>query len=67
MNPSMIQAIAAQRSTELQEQAAAWRRAGGNGRSGLARRLWLSRPLPAVGRGAASRPVPRSLRGPQAA
>ena len=67
MNPLMIQAIAAQRSTELQEQAAAWRRAGGNGRSGLARRLWLPRRLPAAGRGVAGRPVLGSLRGSRAA
>jgi hypothetical protein len=54
MNPSMIQAIAAHRSTELREQAAAWRRAGRNRRPRPGRRPWVSARIAGAGRGAPS-------------
>jgi hypothetical protein len=51
MNPAIIQAIAAGHSRDMQEQAAAWRRAGEGRRPGVARRPWLLMRIPLAGRG----------------
>ncbi len=60
MNPAIIQAVAADRNRNMQEQAAAWRRAGENRRPRLARH---PRPLLRIrqaGRGPDSLPDPRT-------
>jgi hypothetical protein len=62
MYPAIIQAIAEQRSADMREEAAAWRRTGQTRRSGRPRLRWPQRRIQAAGRGPAGRREPRSLR-----
>ncbi len=67
MHPVITQAIAAERTREFQAQAAAAGRARQLSRSRQTRRTWLLPGIPRAGRGPASLPARRPLRGPRAA
>jgi len=67
MHPVIAQAIVAERARDIQAQAAAAGRARQLRRTRQARRTWLFLGTPRAGRGPASPPAQRSLRGPRAA